>query len=565
MARFLSARDLKPDVASGQLSKRQVRNDSGVDIAEGEVVVVTGVYQSLYLAVEKADADSTTTLEGTLFIADMPIKNGTFGTAVAWKLLTGVNTSGASLNDPVYVSSTAGGWSLSGGGTSRRIGSVVTVDASDGVVLLAPGDEVPSEGHVKAVIEADASLDLDAGATIGGVQIASTDDVRTDAEIVAAVEASATLDLDAGATIGGSGIVSDADLALVALDDLADVSVASPSDQDVLTWDDGTSTWVAQASGGGLTGLTNVSTADYAGFTVDGTNDDLVLAPNGNGAVRLDAGGQNRGSYAVCLVPDTLTTAYARGLRSIAIGYGAYANQSNTTAIGYAADANGGQATGLGFNARGIGLNATAVGQATYAFGDNTTAIGSDAQATVEDAVALGYDAEATQADAVAIGALSRASRTSSIVLNATGAASAPLTRDSTRINKLFHVVELRAAPTDGTPTEATSDGAAASTGNDASRNVVVLADGKVVGFTLCMTAIQATTNDAAMYEIVGAAKCLSGTASIIGANTTTAKEDDAGWDCTVTTTSNRLVVTCTADAGGASTWRGTLTLTYED
>jgi hypothetical protein len=427
---------------------------------------------------------------------------------------------------------------------------------------------VRSDAEIKAVIEGDATLDLDAGATIDGVQIASTDDVRTDAEIVAAVEASATLDLDAGATIDGSGIVSDSDLALVALDDLADVSAGSPSDQDVLTWDDGTSTWVAQAAaGGGLTGLTNVSTADYAGFTVDGTNDDLVLAPNGDGAIRARTDGDARGQYAVCLVPNASnTTQVASGGSAVAIGRSAKASGNfGSVAVGQDTLATGLGSVAIGYDAEAGGGYATAMGRQSRADGGSTVALGREARSTADAAVSLGWDAEATADYAVAIGAEAKANRTSSIVLSATGADCEPLTRDSTRINKLHHVVELRAASPDATPAEATSDGAAASTADDAARNVVVLTDGKVASFRLHMTAIQATTNDAAVYIVTGGVKCLAGTASIIGATTTTAYEDDATWDCTVTTTGNRLVVTCTADAGGASTWRGTLTLTYED
>ena len=61
-------------------------------------------------------------------------------------------------------------------------------------------------------------------------------------------------------------------------------SDSTPADGEVVTWDAATSSWVA-APGGGLSGLTNVSTADYAGFTVDGANADIVIAPNGSGAI----------------------------------------------------------------------------------------------------------------------------------------------------------------------------------------------------------------------------------------------------------------------------------------
>jgi len=430
--------------------------------------------------------------------------------------------------------------------------------------LRSPGTTVArTDSEIVEAVE-DSAVALAAGSTVGGTAIASTDDVRTDAEIVAAVEASATLDLDAGATIGGSAIVSDADLALVALDDLADVSASSPSDQDVLTWDDGSSTWVAQAGGGGLTGLTNVSTADYGGFTVDGTDDDLVLAPNGTGAIRARTDGNARGNYAICLVPRGLSAnQVASGDRAVAIGDIARASGDESVAIGAEAEATGNGAVSIGNDATTPLGRSVSIGYSSVS-GQSGVVIGNNAGENRQNGIAIGVQALAEQ-NSVALGSKADAARLSSVMINNSSTVRAPLTRDSMRVAVLHHVVELRASSPDATPVEATSDGAAAVTANSTGRNVVMLADGKVVGFLLSMTAIQDTTNDAAFYEIVGAAKCIAGTASIIGANSTIAKEDDAGWDCTVTTTGNRLVVTCTADAGGASTWRGTLTLTYED
>jgi len=336
-------------------------------------------------------------------------------------------------------------------------------------------------------------------------------------------------------------------------------SASTPSDQDVLTWDDGTSTWVAQAAGGGLTGISVISGSDYVGFTPDTTGHDLILQPNQLGALRRSTGGPARGNNAVCLSMPQVpfhSDYVASGNASIGIGT-AKASGLSSVAVGYLAQASASYGLALS-TGDSVANRAIAIGRLAYAGGEDSIAIGDDAHAEALDAIAIGTDAKAT--------------RISSIVLSATGADSKPLTRDSTRINGLYHVVNLKAASTDATPVEATSDGAAASTTDNAARNVVVLANDKVASFRLHMTAIQENTNDAAVYIVTGGVKCIAGTATILGTNTTVAKEDDAGWDCTVTASGNQLVVTCTGDDGGAvsptvytTTWRGTLTLTYED
>ena len=420
--------------------------------------------------------------------------------------------------------------------------------------LRSPGTTVArTDAEIVEAVE-DSAVALAAGSTVGGTAIASTNDVRTDAEIVAAVEASATLDLDAGATIGGSGIVSDADLALVALDDLADVSVASPSDQDVLTWDDGTSTWVAQAAGGGVSG--DVATSiELTRTTATSTGANSICI--GNGASSLDTADIAIGNNAASDGPGSCAignSAQASNPSEVSIGDNAADQRTNSkpdgaVSIGYGTgfpSSVSGQQNGRYSVA--LGYSAERIERASYA-----TAVGSFSQVYAKGAVAVGIRAEAHRQNSAHLRPHDTAA---SYGKNATV--------NSYRFRDLHHVVEMRASTSDATPTEATANQGAVVTTDTHDRNVVVLADGKVVGFVLNMTAIQGTTNDAACYEIVGAAKCIAGTASIIGTNTTVAKEDDATWDCTVTCTSNRLVVTCTADAGGTATWRGILTLTYD-
>jgi len=364
-------------------------------------------------------------------------------------------------------------------------------------------------------------------------------------------------------------------------------SGSTPADGEVVTWDAATSSWVAAPGVSGdvatsieITRTTAVSTGANSIVIGNGAEgpqtEDIVIGPNASTASGLY---KNIAIGINAKVEDRAWLSVAIGTNSSCDGYRAAPQNGGNAllAVGYRARVESVYNSASAFGADSDVLNASsgiAIGPGSLVSASNGIAIGEGSSSTGRWSIALGDDADATAEYAVAIGPEAKANRTSSIVLSALGYLYpvSPVTRNSLRVNRLHHVVELRASSTDATPVEATSDGAAAATANNAARNVVVLADGKVASFRLHMTAIQGTTNDAASYEITGAAKCISGTASIIGATTTTAYEDDAGWDCTVTTTGNRLVVTCTSDDGGAvaptvytTKWRGTLTLTYED
>lgn len=97
-------------------------------------------------------------------------------------------------------------------------------------------------------------------------------------------EGTGTVDLDAG---GGGGPL--------ALDDLTDVDVPTPTDGDVLTWDAGTSSWVDTAPTGGVAVLDDVGDVDVPtpadGDVLtwdDGTSTWIAVAPTGGGVALLD-------------------------------------------------------------------------------------------------------------------------------------------------------------------------------------------------------------------------------------------------------------------------------------
>lgn len=84
-----------------------------------------------------------------------------------------------------------------------------------------------------------------------------------------------------------------------ALDDLSDVNVPSPTNQDVLTWDDGSGEWIAQAAPA-LEVKEADGTPDVTGVTQiivsNGT-----LTDNGSGSVSLTTGGGGGGGSVVLL------------------------------------------------------------------------------------------------------------------------------------------------------------------------------------------------------------------------------------------------------------------------
>jgi hypothetical protein len=119
-------------------------------IAAGDIISVVGV-QDDFLSVAKADANGAVTLNGSLlFVADFAAASGEYlPLALPWKLVTssGLDTSASSIGQPVYLSDTAGGLSLTAGTVGLKIGTVMTV-ATSGTVLLAPQGMATTGGGV---------------------------------------------------------------------------------------------------------------------------------------------------------------------------------------------------------------------------------------------------------------------------------------------------------------------------------------------------------------------------------------------------------------------------------
>lgn len=117
---------------------------AAADIDEGELVYISGWNATLGLPVMNlADADAANPAKCAEFICDADVASGAVGYAVGEKLISGIDTSASSaVGAPVYLGTTAGGWSLSaptdGGACIQRVG-VVTVDhATTGAIMFYP-------------------------------------------------------------------------------------------------------------------------------------------------------------------------------------------------------------------------------------------------------------------------------------------------------------------------------------------------------------------------------------------------------------------------------------------
>tara|TARA_Y100001963_G_scaffold121433_1_gene170027 strand:+ start:17845 stop:18666 length:822 start_codon:yes stop_codon:yes gene_type:complete len=115
-------------------------------ISANDILVVTGT-QGDFLQVAKADADGAATLSNALlFVADYAAASGDYTpVALPYKLVTGLDTSTASVGDSVYLSTTAGGYSLTTGFV--KVGTVVSAAAS-GAILFAPQTTPSNSGTI---------------------------------------------------------------------------------------------------------------------------------------------------------------------------------------------------------------------------------------------------------------------------------------------------------------------------------------------------------------------------------------------------------------------------------
>jgi len=107
-------------------------------VTANDIVIATG-YSGERIKFAKADANVILREAGVMGVADHTVADGGSLRVVSHKLITGVDTStSGGAGQPIYLSDTAGGWSIAAGANAVIVGTVLTDHASTGSVLLAP-------------------------------------------------------------------------------------------------------------------------------------------------------------------------------------------------------------------------------------------------------------------------------------------------------------------------------------------------------------------------------------------------------------------------------------------
>lgn len=136
----------EPQIHPGQVAPLHqgelVYNDSGGDLAAGDLVRVSGWYEQSDISersirrVAKADADLADA--AAVYVCRTAIKSGKQGRVFKTYRFTGQNTNAGNVNDPVYLSSTAGGWTLTAPSASNArvqiVGRIAVKSSTVGVI-----------------------------------------------------------------------------------------------------------------------------------------------------------------------------------------------------------------------------------------------------------------------------------------------------------------------------------------------------------------------------------------------------------------------------------------------
>jgi co-chaperonin GroES (HSP10) len=216
--------------ASGQIVF-DVRNASGVDIARGDAVYISG-HSGSKILVAKADANVASTMPA-IGLANSAMSNNSDGSVLVGGEMTSLDTSAFSVGDVLYVSETSGELTATRPTASttkiQNIGKVARSDNQNGIIIVVGSgraNDVPnlSSGHVfigdGAGYETRA-LDTDDVAEAGNLYYTdarfntafsgkSTTDLSegtnqyfTNARAISAVEGESTVDLTGALTVDG--------------------------------------------------------------------------------------------------------------------------------------------------------------------------------------------------------------------------------------------------------------------------------------------------------------------------------------------------------------------------
>lgn len=130
----LDGNRVKPGIHWSTGDKRKASGAAATTYSKFDIVV-SSAYVDDHPRVAKADASLVGTSRGPLLMLTHDVTVAQTKPKLLltpWAVVSNVDTSGATLGDPVFLSDTAGGWSLSAGTVRRVVGRVIRVDASTG-------------------------------------------------------------------------------------------------------------------------------------------------------------------------------------------------------------------------------------------------------------------------------------------------------------------------------------------------------------------------------------------------------------------------------------------------
>lgn len=312
--------------------------------------------------------------------------------------------------------------------------------------------------------------------------------------------------------------------------------------------------------GGGLTNFTETlntsspngtNNAVRLAVTGGSTIADIVLSPKSTGAILAQipdstaTGGNKRGLRAFDFQMARGTAAQvASGNDSVTLGNNNTANASWSVAIGYNNTSSNSMAMCYGNANTASGANSLAMGSTNTASGSNSTSMGQQSTSSAADAISVGNFCLADAANAVAMGYHC----TARTVTGAWAYASGPFSARGDAQRREFI---LRRATANATPVTMGTDNATGTTTNQ-----ITLPTGSALRFTADVVARDGSTGDAASWAVVGLAKNVGGTVTLVGTPTVTKDFNDASaasWVCAVTADNTNKAVAFTVTGVAAT------------
>ena len=182
-------------------------------LTANDIIMATGI-SGAHMTVNQADVDNFTEIGGTLWVADYAVDSGTtVACAVPWKLITSIDTdtAGTAVGQPVYLSDTEGGYTITPPANKPhiKVGHIVKIGTTDGAILLNPSAFSGQIGGQVTFSGTDETVTVAVGAAFNGLPVVATlNSVGSGtAHILKAAVAGGTLTITASASTA-AGTVS---------------------------------------------------------------------------------------------------------------------------------------------------------------------------------------------------------------------------------------------------------------------------------------------------------------------------------------------------------------------